>query len=182
MSRNYTFWDQEKRYFVSFATVYWIDVFIRPVYNDIVVDSLRYCMVNKGLELYAWCIMSSHVHLIIGTRQNKMEHILRDLKRHTSRTILKAIALNDQESRREWMLWMFERAGKRNPNNEQYQFWQQNNHPIELSDNRMMDQKLAYLHNNPVVAGLVAHPEDYRYSSAIDYCGGKGMLPVMLIS
>ena len=149
MSRNYKFRDQEKLYFISFATVNWIDVFIRREYKDIIVDSLKYCIEHKGLQLYAWCIMSSHVHLIIGTTGDKMEDILRDMKRHTAKTILKAIAENPRESRKEWMLWMFAQAGKRNPNNEMYQFLQQHNHPIELSSNEMMDQKLDYVHNNP---------------------------------
>lgn len=87
-----------------------------------------------------------HVHLIIGTTGAKLEGILRDLKRHTSRTLLKAINENMQESRREWMLWMFAMAGKRNPNNKIYQFWQQHNHPIELWNNEIMDQKLEYKH------------------------------------
>jgi hypothetical protein len=53
---------------------------------------------------------------------------------------------------------MFERAGKRNPNNLKYQFWQQNNHPIELSTNEMMEQKLNYIHENPVKEGIVTDP------------------------
>lgn len=155
MGRKYAIRDSTKLYFVSFATVNWIDVFTRRLYNDIIVDSLNYCIMHKGLELYAWCIMSNHVHLIISSEHNHLSFILRDLKRHTSKSILKAIQENSQESRREWMLWMFARAGQRNSNNEQYQFWQQNNHPIELSTNAMMDQRLDYLHNNPVVAGIV---------------------------
>ena len=74
MSRNYKIRGQEKLYFISFATVNWIDVFIRREYKDIVVDSLNFCVENKGLQIYAWCIISSHVHLIIGTKgDNKME-------------------------------------------------------------------------------------------------------------
>lgn len=181
MSRNYKIRDQEKLYFISFATVNWIDIFIRPLYKNIIVDGLNYCIVHKGLEVYGWCIMSSHVHLIIGTKKNPIEGIIRDLKRHTSKSILKAIENNDQESRREWVLWMFARAGKRNPNNHKYQFWQQHNQPIELSNNHMMQQKLDYLHDNPVEAGLVSEPEHYLYSSAVDYCGGKGLVPVLFI-
>lgn len=181
MSRNYKIRDQRKLYFVSFATVNWIDVFVRREYKDIVVDSLKYCQQNKGLELYAWCIMSSHVHLIIGTNGSKMEDILRDLKRHTSKAILKAIAEHPQESRKEWMLWMFERAGSKNPNNEKYQFWQQHNNPIESFSNEVMDQKLEYLHNNPVVSGIVVEPWDYLYSSAKDYSGGKGLVDILFI-
>ncbi|WP_370455779.1 MULTISPECIES: transposase [unclassified Imperialibacter] len=129
MSRNYKIRDQSKLYFVSYATVNWIDVLIRPVYKDIVIDSLKYCIENKGLEIYAWCIMTSHVHLIIGTKQDKIEYILRDHKRHTSKEITKAISDNPQESRHEWILWMLERAGKKNSNNETYQFWHRNGEP-----------------------------------------------------
>ena len=94
MSRNYKIRDQEKLYFISFATVNWIDVFIRPVYKDIVIESVKYCIDKKGLEIYAWCIMTSHVHLIIGSQKNRIEDIIRDLKRHTSKTILKKISEN----------------------------------------------------------------------------------------
>jgi len=181
MSRHYKIRDQSKLYFLSFSTVNWIDVFIRPVYKDIVVDSLNYCITHKGLEVYAWCIMSSHVHLIMGTQGNPMEDIIRDLKRHTAKAILKAIAENGQESRREWMLWHFERTGKRNSNNQQYQFWQQHNHPIELNTNFLLDQKLHYIHQNPVEAGFVREPEDYPYSSATDYAGHKGMVNLTLL-
>ena len=158
MSRNYKFHDQERPYFVTFSVVNWIDAFTRREYKDILVSSLNYCKINKGLELYAWVMMSNHIHLIIGTKDQPMEGILRDIKRHTSKQILKAISENPQESRKEWMLWHFERAGKKNPNNEFYQFWQQGNHPIELYSNAVMDQKLNYIHNNPVAAGWVDEP------------------------
>jgi len=101
MSRNYKIRDQTKLYFVSFATVNWIDVFIRPLYKDIIVESIKFCINQKGLEVYAWCIMSSHVHLIIGSQDQRIEDIIRDLKRHTSKESLKAIEENQQESRKE---------------------------------------------------------------------------------
>ncbi len=181
MSRNYKIKDQEKAYFVSFATVNWIDVFIRREYKDILVNSLDYCIANKGLELYAWCIMSSHVHLIIGTESTKMEDIIRDLKKYTSKALIKSISENPVESRREWMLWMFERAGKRNSNNVNYQFWQQNNQPIELSTPVIILQKLNYLHYNPVEAGFVEEESEYLYSSAKDYQDKKGLLPIKFL-
>ncbi len=79
------------------------------------------------------------------------------------------IGNNRQESRKDWMLKIFSAAGKQNSNNKNYQFWQQDNHPIELYDNYMMDQKLEYIHNNPVEAGIVLSPEDYLYSSDKNY-------------
>ena len=181
MSRKYKFRDPDKLYFVSFSTVNWIDVFTRTLYKDIFVESLKFCIRIKGLEIYAWCIMSNHVHLIIGSRMEKLENILRDLKRHTSRQLLDAIEGNIQESRKEWMLWMFERAGRKNPNNKKYQFWQQHNQPIVLDTNEIMQQKLNYIHDNPVKAGFADEPQHYPYSSAIDYAGGKGLVPVILL-
>jgi putative transposase len=119
---------------------------------------------------------------IIGTNGKPMGSILRDIKRHTSKAITKAISENTQESRRDWMLWFFEREGTRNPNNEKYQFWQQDeSHPIELWSNEVIDQKLDYIHNNPVVAGWVDEPEHYLYSSARDYAGGKGLIDIILM-
>jgi hypothetical protein len=88
---------------------------------------------------------------------------------------------NPQESRKEWLLKMFEEHGNANSNNSKFQFWQQDNHPVELSDNEMIDQRLEYLHNNPVEAGIVEKPEDYLYSSARDYCDIKGLIPLVKI-
>ncbi len=125
--------------------------------------------------------MTNHVHLIIGTQKEKMQDILRDFKSYTSSQLKKLIIKNPHESRKEWILWMMERAGSKNGNNHGYQFWQQHNHPIELSGNEMMQQKMEYIHNNPVVAGIVERPEDYIYSSAKDYAGAKGLLNIEFI-
>lgn len=145
------------------------------------MDSLRYCQQHKGLELYAWCLMTNHAHLIISSAHDNLSGILRDLKRHTSKSTQKAIQENDQESRREWMLWRFRRAGRRNAHNEQYQFRQQDNHPIELPSNQLRRQRLDYLHRNPVVAGSVDVPEDFLYSSARSYANRPGLLDVLFI-
>ena len=168
-------------YFMTFTVVDWIDVFTRRVYKDIVVDSLRHCQEHKGLDIYSWCIMSNHVHLIASsTSQQTLSDILRDMKKFTSKAIVAAIA-ETNESRKKWMLDKLEFRGRINPKIKNYQFWQAGFHPIELVSNAFMEQKLDYIHNNPVEAGYVARPEDYLYSSAIDYAGGKGMLEVMIL-
>ena len=177
MSRKYKFTDQDELYFVSTATVYWIDVFTRIEYKDILIDSLKFCIATKELEVYAFCIMTNHLHLIIGTKGRKMEETLRDMKQFTAKRILKAIADNPQESRKEWLLWMFERAGKYKAGNEKYQFWQHDNHPIALTNAKILKQKLEYLHNNPVEAGFVDKSEDWLYSSAKSYYTSE--LPIM---
>ncbi|WP_342644719.1 transposase [Mucilaginibacter sp. CSA2-8R] len=181
MSTKYKIGNQDKRYFVSFAVVHWIDLFVRPGYVHVMLDSWQYCRRHKGLETYGWCIMSSHVHMIIGTVKNDMPDILRDMKRHTSQQLRQAIQTHPQESRREWMLWMMERAGRKNSQNTGFQLWQQDNHPIECTTHAILHQKLDYLHQNPVVAGLVEPPQDCLYSSARNYYGLLALLDVTLI-
>ena len=182
MSRKYKFTDNEELYFVSFAVIGWIDLFIRNEYKEVLLRSTQYCQQNKDLDVYAYCIMPSHVHMIIGSRGNLMSNIMRDLKRHTSEALRKTIQQNPRESRKEWMLQMMEDAGKENSNNSRFQLWQQDNHPIGLSTEKIMHQKLDYLHNNPVESGFVEKAEDWLYSSAKQYyTGQKGMLDIIQI-
>lgn len=180
MSSKYKFLDQSRPYFVSFAIIEWVDVFVRPNYVEILLDSLRYCQKNKGLVLYAWCVMPSHIHLIMGTSCAPMQDILRDFKSFTSRKLREEINSNIQESRKEWMLPIFLKADKQNSNSLNWQIWQNSNHPIELEGNQMIDQKMNYLHENPVKSGFVEHPEDWLYSSARDYAGKKGLLDIVI--
>ena len=125
-------------------------------------------------------IMSNHVHLIASAYTGiKLQNIIRDLKKFTSKQIEQAIPENRFESRKEWMLWMFKRAGERNSNNKNFQFWQQDNHPVELYGYETLKQKLNYVHENPVRAGVVYESWHYKYSSAIDYCTNiKGLLEI----
>jgi REP element-mobilizing transposase RayT len=164
------------------ATVEWVDVFTRREYCELIVENLLYCIQQKGLVLHAWVIMPNHLHLIASAAENKsLAHILRDFKKFTANKLIQALQENPQESRKRWMLWIFQSNGQRNSQNTFHQFWQQDNHPIELTTNRLMTQKLEYLHQNPVELGLVAEAEHWLYSSAQDYSGGKGPLPLVLL-
>ncbi|MBT3934779.1 MAG: transposase [Bacteroidetes bacterium] len=181
MPSKYTIQNHQNPHFLTYSTVEWIEIFTRSIYKDIVVDSLKHCQNEKGLILYAWVIMSNHVHLIASAKENyKLSDILRDHKKFTSKRIIEALN-HPEESRRNWILWLLKSHGEKNSNNKNYQVWQQNNHPVELETNKMIDQRLDYLHNNPVKAGLVNIPEEYTYSSAIDYVGGKGLLDIEFI-
>jgi putative transposase len=180
MSRKYKFRDHTANYFVSFATINWVDVFTRRLYKDIIVDSLNFCVENKGLIIYGWVIMSNHIHLIIGTNDLALQDIMRDLKKFTSKEIIDAIKENQQESRRELMLGMFEKAGETNSNNKHYQFWQHHNQPIVLNNADIFEQKLNYIHENSVQSGIVDEAINYPYSSARDYSGEKGLVLIEL--
>lgn len=169
-------------YFLTLTVEDWVDVFTRPIYKHIIVESLEYCQNEKGLEIYSWCLMSNHLHLIAGTKrsENNLSDILRDFKKFTSKNIIVAIK-NNPESRRKWMLDRFIFAGKFNKKIKEFKFWQDGNEPKEIYSTEFMEQKLDYIHNNPVVAGLVEMPEHYKYSSAKDYAGMKGLLEITLV-
>jgi REP element-mobilizing transposase RayT len=169
MSRNYKFHNPEGIYFVSFATVYWISVFTREVYIDILIDHLKFYQKERGLILYAYCIMPNHLHLIFQSEHNKPSEFIRDYKKITSRSILKAIKEHPRESRKEWMIWMFQHAAKKDTRKSRHKFWQYHNKPIELWSNKVIDQKLDYIHNNPVVEGFVEKSYFWKYSSARNY-------------
>ena len=179
MARKYAIRNQEEFYFVTFTVVYWLDVFTREEYRNILLESLRYCQAEKGLLVGAYCIMTNHVHLALGTTgANKLEDIIRDFKSYTSRHIRKYMENNPQESRKEWLLRMMQDAGKQKTNNKDFQFWQQHNHPIELNTNEITQQRVNYIHNNPVVAGFVENPADWVCSSARDYEDRKGLIEI----
>ena len=182
MSRNYKFNNPKAPYFVSFSVVEWLDVFTRNEYKDILLDSLAYCQKEKGMEIYSWCIMSNHVHLIYRSLgELPPEQILGDFKRHTSKTVVKAIEQNYRESRKEILLSAFRRNGTKTSNVKHNQFWRHDNKPIELWSHKVISQKIDYIHNNPVNQGLVFRPEDYVYSSAVDYNGEKGLLDGIVV-
>jgi len=169
MSSKYKVGENAIPHFVTFSVVGWVDVFSREQYKELFVESLKYCQQKKGMVLHAWVIMTNHVHLIISSNSNKLEDIVRDLKKYTSKQITKAIQENNSESRKEWILNIFSFAGKSNNNNKDFQFWKQDYHPVELNTTEKSKQRLAYLHENPVRSGLVWEPWHYKYSSAIDY-------------
>jgi len=121
MQAGYQIWDQNGIYFITFAVVDWVDVFTRAAYANLVVESLQYCQKEKGLIIYAWCLMSNHLPLIVSAAEGfALSANVRDFKKFTSADILKATEQNPQESRRNWMLWLFRAAGEKNSRNTKY--------------------------------------------------------------
>jgi len=181
MSEKYKVLNHEGIYFVTITVVDWIDLFIRPVYKQIIIDSLKYCIENKGLEIYAYMLMSSHLHLIVSSRNGfQLNETIRDFKKHTSKRLVQSIKENS-ESRKEWILERFSLAADKIKRGVDHKVWQDGFHPVELDTNSMIDQRMDYLHNNPVEEEIVENPEDYLYSSARNYCGRIGLIEVTMI-
>ena len=153
MSEKYKIHNPEGMYFLTMTIVHWIDLFTRPELSDVLVESIKHCQKEKGLVVYAWCIMSSHVHLIISSNQEKPSDIIRDLKKFTSKALVKEISIIN-ESRREWLLNAFTKAGQKLNRISKNKVLQDGNRPKELETYHFMQQKLGYIHNNPASAGL----------------------------
>lgn len=177
MSTGYQIYDKAGSYFLTFQVVDWVDVFTRKIYRDFVLDSFEYCRKNKGLQLWAYVIMSNHVHCIISAENGNLPDIIRDFKRHTASKILKEIK-ESNESRKDWMLKRFVFAAKSHKRNSELQFWTHENHAVELLSYSFTCQKMAYIHENPVRSGWVEKAEDWMYSSQRNYIGLESLIEI----
>ena len=164
-------------YFITSTVIDWVDVFTRPAYKHVIIESLSYCQKEKGLIIYAWVLMTNHLHAIVGAKEGyNISDIIRDFKKFTSKKIIALINDNIQESRRDWMLNRFDYAARNDRNVKDYKLWQEGIDCQEIYLYDYLQQKLNYIHNNPVKEEFVYLPENYKYSSVIDYAGGKCIL------
>lgn len=167
---TYRVYDQGGTYFITCTVHQWADVFTRKIYSDILLDSLRYCQSHKGLQIFAWVVMSNHCHLIVGSKKEKLSDIIRDFKKYTSKRIAAAIEENVYESRKRWLLWLFKKDNG-------IWFWEKGYHGEEIRTRAFFDTKVKYIHLNPVRAGIVEKEEEYLLSSCGDFYGiRKGAL------
>ncbi len=183
MSTRYKFVDNKAVYFTTATVVGWSDIFTREIYKTILLDSIRHCQLNQGLKIHAWVLMTNHLHTICSCHEGKdLGLIWRNIKSFTAMKIIDAIIKNPKESRKEHLLHTFSEAGKSSSSNFKYKFWEHENHPVLLDTTEMYNQRLNYLHWNPVTAGFVAEPLHWVYSSAIDYfTERKGLLDVIIL-
>jgi len=180
MSSGYQIKNQEGLYYMTFQVINWIDIFTRPVYRDIIIDNLKHCQETKGLQVFAYVVMSNHVHVIASSTEGKLGDTVRDFKKYTSGIIIETIQTIN-ESIGEWMLNQFKSAAKKHSRNQNYQFRTHENHAIELRTPDFIREKIEYTHNNPVRAKNVENPEEYLYSSARNYANMDNTLEDVLI-
>lgn len=180
MGFKYKVADDNGIYFITTTVVNWIDAFTRRELADVIVESLKYCQKEKGLIIYAWCLMPSHLHMLVSAKEGQnLSDIMRDFKKFTSKKIV--LTIKEINESRDWLLNKFAFAAKINSKSDQFKFWQDGFHPISLETNLFKEQKLNYTHYNPVEAGIVYESEHYVYSSAINYSGGVGLIEVVYL-
>ena len=163
-------------YFITCTIVEWLPIFKEECYQKIVLDALAFIRERKHTQLNAFVLMPSHLHAVLWPEDNiNLSDVLRDFKRFTSRSISSlAQTRGDQD-----YLGQFATARKsgRERGTSDYQVWEDGSHPEAIYGDDFARQKIEYIHNNPVKAGLVSKAEDWLYSSAKAYLAGGQTYP-----
>jgi putative transposase len=170
-------------YFLTLNTVDKIDVFIRPAYKQVIADALNYFTVARGLAIYAWVLMTSHLHLVIRTAEaTTPAYFERDFKKYTTPAIFKMIEM-EMDLRRHWMFQHFEEYGKSLRRIEKFHLWQNCSAPLHIDSQQpgALMEHITHIHENPVREKIVEHPEEYLFSSAKDYAGMTGLVKVKVV-
>jgi putative transposase len=170
--------------YLTFNTVDWVDVFIRPTYKQVITDTLNYFVEKKGFTVYAWCLMTNHLHLLAKAKDGSgLAMIEKEFKKITTNQIMEAFDL-EPELRRNWIMQRFENFSQSLKKIEKFQLWQSCSNPtyIDFKQVYKLQERVLHIHENPVRDRVVTNPEDYLYSSAGDYAGKKGMVRVSVIN
>ena len=180
MGHAYRIHKQDAAYFVTFTVVDWIDLFTRPEYKYFLCESLNYCIRKKSLKIFSYVMMTNHIHLLCRAEEGKLSNIVRDFKKYTTGKLISMI-LTGRESRREFLLEKFSHHGQQNKLNTKYQIWQNGSHAEEVFEPKFTLSKIQYIHHNPVEAGLVTYPHEYRFNSAQNYVGIRGPVDIEVL-
>ncbi len=149
--------------FITITNYNWIPLLKNDYHKDIVIESLKKRIELEQVNIYAFVIMPNHMHLIWqlhdGIHNNNFQ---RDFLKFTARSILWFMRMNDDTK-----LSLL----KVNAADRKFQVWERNSLSIDLYSEKVLLQKLTYIHENPIKEkwGLATLPEDYKYSSAAFY-------------
>ena len=180
MSEKYKVIESETATFITLTVVGWVDLFIRKVYTDILDESFEYCQKHKGLKIHGYVYMTSHIHLIVSSDENKLQDVVRDFKKYTNKRLIESI-ISYNESRREWLLNKFSYEAKKTGRASKYKLWQDGFHPIILDSGKKLMQRLNYIHENPLETGLITEEKDWKHSSYNVYFNEERELPNLKI-
>lgn len=159
-------------YFITTSTINWIPLFSNPDIAHIVIESLGFLCKKEKFVLFAYVLMENHLHLIAADPQLSQQ--IAYFKSYTARKSIDTFLANGNQ----FMLEQLRRNKLAHRYDRTYQFWQQGYYPQRLQTEAMFQQKLDYIHFNPVRRGYIDKPEHWRYSSARNYAGLDGLVPV----
>jgi putative transposase len=150
---------QEWPQFFTATIQEWKHLLKEEKYKNIIVDALRFLVKENKVTINAFVIMSNHLHIIWQSKgNNSIQKVQNSFIKHTSKEFKKQLEKDDKLKTYEV-----------NAIDRKYNFWQRDSLNIELFTSSVFNQKLNYIHNNPVKAGLCNLPEEYDFSSALFY-------------
>ncbi|MHB9036096.1 MAG: REP-associated tyrosine transposase [Armatimonadota bacterium] len=174
MPQHFRVYDQTLPHFITSTIVYWIPVFCREDYFAVLSDNFKFYIENRGLQLHAYVIMPNHFHAVCSQVDGQLSAVVRDLKKYTAREIARKL---EEDGRNLWLSAMRKAAGGSG-----VKVWDEAFHPEQIHSKPFLEQKLAYLHNNPARAGYVNDPCEWKHSSAgLYYRDSKPLLPIVLL-
>jgi putative transposase len=173
MRSSYKLSDKEGLYFITSSIVNWIPIFKTERFMKILIDSIKFCQENKELKIFAYVILFNHFHMLITCKD--IRHTIQALKGYTAREIVEELKRSDMTE----ILKELELNKKEHKIKSNYQVWQESYHPQMISTDYMFQQKVDYIHMNPVKHGYVCEPEDWKYSSYRYYnCNEKSIMDI----
>jgi REP element-mobilizing transposase RayT len=173
MARSrYTIIDSALPHFLTCTVVEWLPLFTRPALVEIVLDAWRYQQVHQGLRLYGYVVLENHLHFL--AQSPDLVKCVAGFKSFTARSIIDHLEHANAQS----TLKRLRFAKRAHKVDRVYQVWQEGTHAEAVFSEPVMRQKLDYIHHNPVKRGYVDEGAHWRYSSARDYEGGFGLIPV----
>lgn len=158
MPQRFRVYEGAYPHFITSSVIYWTPIFTRDDYFRVLVDSLSYCVSEKGLLVHGYVIMPNHFHMMCSQSERELSAVICDIKSFTSRQIADKL---EQDGRSSWLKAM---SSSRLHRRAQVKVWQDEFHPEEVRTKRFFNQKLEYMHNNPVRAGFVDDPAEWKYS------------------
>ena len=171
---RYKIFDQAAPHFLTCTVSHWLPLFAHRDAATVVLQSLDYMHSEDRLTVWAYVLMENHLHLIASA--NDLSAEVGAFKSYTGHALVKLL----QDTKRLSLLKRFVRTNAPDTAQPGYRVWQAGSHPKQIQGESMFRQKLAYIHMNPVKRGYVDEPEHWRYSSARDYAGEMGLIPVQL--
>jgi len=169
---SYRIYDTSYPYFMTSSFIQGFPIFSDPESAQIVLESLKFLQEKRRVTLYAYVLMENHFHLI--AQSEDLSEKMRHFKPFTAREIIKLF----KHRKRTQILRKLRDSKLRHKRNSTYQVWQESFHPKQIIGDKMMLQKIEYIHNNPVKRGYVNKPTDWRYTSAGNYEGRNFLIPV----
>jgi REP element-mobilizing transposase RayT len=169
---RYRITEPEKPHFLTCTVLDWLPLFTRSETVEIILDSWQYLRRHDRLQLYGYVVLENHLHFI--AQAERLDDCVKRFKSYTARRIIDHLI----ERRVERLLSRLHFGKQAHKTDREYQLWQEGSHPELILNEAMMREKLDYIHYNPVKRGYVEKPEYWRYSSAANYAGLGGLMPV----